>query len=140
MSSTRIILISCLILLLAAAAAMGASVSLKLSGPGAVNDSTIAIGQNVFVDIYWANDKDRRGFTAGFVIKSEDIKTVVHVADSGKGLNELGDVKGYNGWEDKSVFDITGVMVPTNDWDGELPDILGFGGAVAKQMWGPHEA
>lgn len=120
--------------------AMSASVSLKLSGPGAVNDSTIKAGKHVFVDVYWTNDKDRRGFTAGFKFLSKDIKQIVHVADSGKGLNKNGDIKGYNGWQDKSVFDVTGVMCPTIDWDGKLPDVMGFGGAVAKQRWEPHKA
>jgi len=134
-----ILLVALLALALIAGSSMAASISLKLSGPGAVNDSTIRVGDTVLVDIYWTNDKPRRGFTVGFEISSKDIKNVLHVSDSGKGLNKNGDVKGYNGWEDKSIFDVTGVMIPEVDWDGELPDVLGFGGAVAKQRYNAHE-
>jgi len=104
-----------------------------------VNDSTIKAGEKVSVDVYWTNDKERRGFTVGFKFDSKDIKQIVHVADSGKGLNLLGDIKGHNGWQDKSIFDITGVLVPEIDWDGKLPDLVGFGGAVGKQRYLPHE-
>jgi hypothetical protein len=128
-----------LLVLLAGSAWAESSVSMKISGPGAVNDSTIKAGETVFIDIYTANDKERLGVSFGFTLKSEDIKQIVHVADSAGGINESGNVKGYNLWDGKGIFDVTGVMAPEIDWNGELPDLIGFAGAVAKQRYNPHE-
>jgi hypothetical protein len=118
---------------------LAGSVSMKISGPGAVNDSTIKAGEQVSVDIYIANDTIFKGYSLGFAIKSPTIKTVVHVVDSGNGLNDRGDIKGYNGWDDKSIWDFGGVFVVERDWDGELPEILGFGGLSIKKLYEPHE-
>ncbi len=119
--------------------ALAGSVGMKISGPGAVNDSTIKAGDTVTVDIYIANDTTFTGFSLGFKIVSKDIKKVVHVADSGNGLNDLGDIKGHNGWNDKSIWDFGGVFAVERDWDGELPETLGFGGLCVKQKYTPHE-
>jgi hypothetical protein len=120
--------------------ALGASVSMKISGPGAVNDTTIKAGEKVFFDIYVVNDTIFTGFSLGFAIKSPTIKTIIHVPDSGNGLNRNGDVKGYNGWEDKSIWDFAGVMVAEqSDWDGVLPELLGIGGICIKKDYMPHE-
>ncbi|RME31513.1 MAG: hypothetical protein D6800_00700 [Candidatus Zixiibacteriota bacterium] len=113
-------------------------VSMAISGPGAVNDSTIKAGKKVSVDIYWANDHQPMGFTTGFKITSDNIKRIIHPADSGNGINPRGDVKGYNGWQDRSIWDLGGVFVVTRNWDGELPDTIGFGGAVVKKRYKPH--
>ena len=113
-------------------------VSMGISGPGAINDSTIKAGEKVSVDIYWANDHQPMGFTTGFKIVSETIKKIIHVPDSGNGINPRGDVKGYNGWEDRSIWDLQGVFVVERDWDGILPDTIGFGGAVVKKRYKPH--
>ncbi len=125
-----------LILVLAWAGIGNASTfTLKLSGAGAINDSTIKAGEKVSIDVYATNDKVRTGLTAGFKFISTDIKKIIHVADSVGGLNETGNVKGHNGWQDKSIFDFTGLKVPEADWDGNLPDIIGFGGAALKKGW-----
>ena len=72
-----------------------AEISVKVAlGAGAVNDSTIKAGEKVSLDIYLANDKPHRGMTFGFKLSSADIKAVVHVADSGNGLNKNGDIRG----------------------------------------------
>jgi len=129
-----------LIAMLVAGNALATDIYVGISGPGAVNDSTIKAGEKVSVDIYWSNDiDDLRGFATGFKILSEDIKNVIHVADSGNGLNAGGDIKGHNGWQNSEVWDFSGVMdVPLN-WDGALPDTVGFGGFVIKHHYGPHE-
>lgn len=115
-------------------AAMATDISVSISGPGAVNDSTIKAGEPVTVEIQWVNDvDDLRGFATGFTIRSKDIKKVVHVADSGNGLNDSGDVKGYNGWENSSKWNLRGVMTLEADWDGMLPDTIGFAGLVASR-------
>lgn len=128
--------------LVSAQAKTGASIAMKLSGPGAVNDSTIKAGQPVSVDIYMTNDTTREGFSFGFAFKSETIKKIIHPnADSGKptslATSKLGDVKGFNGWQDKSVWDFGGVYVVEKDWDGVLPELLGFGGISVKQHFMP---
>ena len=117
----------------------GSMIVLKLSGPGAVNDSTIKAGEKVAIEWHMSNKKPRRGISIGFKFTSPDIEKVVHVADSGNGINENGDVKGYNGWQDKSIFDLTGVLAAQKDWDGMLPDTLGFGALVVKNSYEPHE-
>ncbi len=116
----------------------GGSVRLKLSGTGAVNDSTIKAGQPVSVDIYITNDTVREGFSFGFSFKSATIKKIVHPnTDSGKAIalptSKRGDVKGFNGWQDKAVWDFGGVYAVPTDWDGNLPDVVGFGGIAVKQ-------
>jgi len=140
MIRTQLVGVVLVILCLAAGTAMGTDVFLAISGPGAVNDSTIKAGEKVSVDIYWANDTDDlRGFTTGFKISSADIKTIVHVADSGKGINTQGDIKGHNGWENTAVWDFAGVWPVMTNWDGALPDQIGFGGLVIKNHYGKHE-
>lgn len=117
-----------------------ADVTVKISGEGVVDDSTIQAGKPFSIDIYWENDKaGRRGFTTGFRIYSEDIEKITHVPDEKGGLSEAGDVKGHNGWEDKSVWDFNGVWSPLIDWDGVLPEQIGFGGVCVKKDYAPHE-
>ncbi len=126
--------------LIALAAMAGATtVSMKISGPGAVNDSTIKAGEKVSFDLYFTNDKQLKGVSLGFKLYSKDIKTIVHVADSGKGLDKAGDVKGWNGWNDKSLWDFGGIWPALKNWDGNLPDTIGFAGLVAKKpFYAPH--
>lgn len=119
--------------------ANAASVSLGLSGPGAVNDSTIKVGEKVSIDIILENDSVYAGFTLGFSLSSPDIAEVIHVADTAGGANERGDVKGYGGFEDRSIWDLAGLFVVERDWDGKLPDLLGFGGVCVKQRYNAHE-
>jgi hypothetical protein len=114
-------------------------ISLGLSGPGAVNDTTIKAGQPVSVDIYWENkDPDRRGFTTGFRVFSPTIKNIVHVTDSGKGINPQGDLKAFGGWEGTATWDFSGIRVVPTNWDGALPDTIGFGGLRAKVQYDAH--
>ncbi len=122
-----------------AVTALATDVTMKLSGPGAVDETTIKAGEPVSVDIYFANDKDGgRGFTTGFCLKSEDIKTVIHVEDT-TGLNKTGDLKGHNGWEGTAVWNFAGIWTPSPNWDGTLPDTIGFAGAVIGKPYGKHE-
>lgn len=120
-------------------AASAISISAGVSGKGTVNDSTVVAGEPFSVDIYFVNDSVQTAFTLGFKLTSENIKQVVHVADSGKGLSTRGDVKGHNGWQDKSIWDLNGLFVVENNWDGALPDTVGFGGVCIKQAYNPHE-
>lgn len=122
-----------------ASAFSATSVSLKLSGDGAVNDSTIAVGKKVSVDIYLENEGTFTGMTLGFRIFSDNIKKIIHASDSSNGLNSHGDVKGFNGWQDKSVWDMGGVYIAPTDWDGILPDLLGIGGVCLKKVYAPHK-
>ncbi len=114
------------------------AIALKLSGKGVVNDSTVKAGEPFSVDIYFANDKHVRGFTAGLKVSSADIKTITHPSDSGKGINENGDIKGYNGWQDNSIWDLTGLKVAKTDWDGTLPDVAGFLASAMKKTFDPQ--
>ena len=127
------------VLLVFAGFAAAGSIGMKLSGPGAVNDTTIKAGEPVAVDIYVENDSLFTGFSFGFAIKSKDIKKIVHVADSAGGLNEAGDIKGHNGWQDHSVWNFGGVHAVERNWDGELPELIGFGGLCVQQEYKPHE-
>lgn len=119
-------------------AAMATSVSMKISGPGRVNDSTIKAGQKVSLDLYLANDSAHMGLSIGFKISSPDgsIKTIVHSVDTTvKGVQgSKGDIIGYNGFEDKSRFDLLNQAV-LSDWDGKLPDVMGFMMHVFKKRW-----
>jgi len=124
---------------LLAAVAGATSISMKLSGEGVVNDSTVKAGTPVSVDIYIENDSLFTGFSFGFTVTSPDIKNVIHVADSGNGLNKGGDIKGFNGWQDASIWNFGGVYAVERDWDGSLPDMIGFGGLCIQQEYSPHD-
>ena len=113
-------------------------VAMKISGPGAIDASTVRAGEKFSVDLYFSNDTIRRGISVGFRISSDNVPKIVHVADKGNGITDAGDIKAYNGWQDKSVFDFTGVIVTNNDWDGNLPDTAGFVGIVIKKRYQPH--
>lgn len=135
---TKTIIVAFFAFALLAGAAGAATVAMKISGPGAVNDSTIKAGEKVSFDFYWSNDKDRRGFSTGFRLFSPTIKKVIHVADSGKGINTAGDIKGWNGWNDASTFDLRGIIAAQKKWDGNLPDTIGFAGLCVKKIYTPH--
>lgn len=143
-------------------------ITVAISGPGAVNETTIKAGEPVSVDIYWENgDEDRRGFTTGFQMTSETIKTIVHVPDSnfviadsaavrlaaqqqdsttediglavGDTVWTLAEAYAHNGWDGFSAWDFTGLRTVPNDWDGNLPDLIGFGGLRVKNVYNAHE-
>ncbi len=120
------------------AAAPMTSVAMKLSGPGAVNDSTVKAGQQFSVDLYFATKQELRAISMGLKLTSPNIKTVQHVSDTAKGLSEAGDIRGWNGWNDYTNWDFLNKAVLKN-WDGNLPDTLGFVAAVAKKKYMPHE-
>ena len=110
------------LLLLAVSAAAENSVTMKVSGPGVINDSTLKVGEKVTFEIYTSTDTTRTGFTLGFALKSDDI-------------NANGDIKGYAGWQDKSVWDLAGVFAVERDWDGRVPELIGFGGISVKKHY-----
>ena len=120
-------------MLMATSALAENAISMKVTGPGVVNDSTLKVGEKVVFEIYTTTDTLRTGFTFGFALKSDDIKSVIHVADSGNGLNANGDIKGYDGWQDMSIWDLAGVFTVERDWDGQLPELIGFGGVSVKK-------
>ncbi len=128
-----------LILSLSFGLASAATISLQLSGKGAIDGTTIKAGEPVSVDIYVVNDVKRAGMTIGFSIESDDIKEIVHVVDSGNGLNDSGDVKSYGDWVGAEVWDLFGIFVVERDWDGELPELLGFGAIANEKAYFPHE-
>ena len=140
MSKSQWMVALLLVTVLAAGNVFATDVYLGISGPGAVNDSTIKAGEPVSIDVYWSNDiDDLRAFATGFRMYSPDITKIIHVADSGNGLNPAGDLKGHNGWENSQVWDFSGVLDVEADWDGNLPDTVGFGGFVIKHHYGPHD-
>ena len=47
-------------------------------------------------------------------------------------------VRGHNGWENSNVWDFA-LWVVDVDWDGKLPDTVGFGGQVVKKRYNAHE-
>ena len=119
---------------------MGATVMVKLSGPGAVDESTIRVGQPVSVDFYIENDTVYTGFTMGFKVTSPDIKSVEYLADTASGINKRGTIKGHNGWQGKEVWDLGGVYVVDTAFTGVLPDTLGFGGLCVKHRYTAHKS
>ncbi len=123
-----------------AASISAIDISMKLSGKGAVNETTIKAGQPVSIDIVIENDTVFTGFTMGFQLTSPNLREIVHVADTNGGLNEAGDIKGYNGWHDQSIWDLSGVFIRETDWDGKLPDTIGFGGLSVKSKYTAHKA
>lgn len=140
MRTSTLLVITTFLLAVAVGSVAATGISLKLSGPGAAGENKIKAGKTVSIDIVIENDTIFTGFTMGFKITSPDLESIVHVADSGNGLNERGDIKGYNGWHDDSVWDLHGVFVRETDWDGKLPDTLGFGGLAVKKKYTSHKA
>ena len=146
LENKRILILSVLLMFVALSAGMleakskvGAAVKLGLSGEGAINDSTIKAGKDFSIDIHIENDSIRTGFTLGFIFKSEDIKNIIHLTDSGNGINDSGDLVGHNGWENNSIWDFDGTGSVELDWDGKLPEHLGFWGLSIKRHFPPME-
>jgi len=140
MRVSRILIAVGALLLTAALAVNAAGIKMAISGEGAVNERTIQAGKPVSFDIIMMNDSLRAGITICFKIVSDDIKSVTHVSDSGSNcLNERCDVKGWNGFEDASIWDLYGMMVIEKNWDGALPELLGFGGICNKQKYLAHD-
>ena len=136
----RCITLTIVVLAFGVASVSAIDISMKLSGKGAVNETTIKAGQPVSIDVIIENDTLFTGFTMGFKLTSPDLAEIVHVADTNGGLNEAGDIKGYNGWHDQSIWDLSGVFVRETDWDGKLPDTIGFGGLSVKSRYIVHKA
>lgn len=139
MRSTNYLALVLAVASLLGAGALAASISVELSGEGAVDPNTIRAGEPVTLDIYIENDEPRAGMTMGFRLHSTNIMEIVHVKAPGEGLNDSGDVKGYNGFGDASVWDLFGMFVVERSWDGKLPDTIGFGGVCNEQTYDPHE-
>lgn len=140
MFRVTISIVTIIALVLLSSSIMASSISMKLSGAGAVNDSTIKMGEKVSIDLYFINDAEYRFLSLGFSFTSPDIKTVVHPADSGNGKNPHGDVKAFGNFADLSVWDMGGLHVVESDWDGQMPELLGFGGLCIHQIYPPHES
>ena len=121
-----------------AASAQNAELKLKLSGPGAVNDSTIKAGQPLDVEVHCSTKIERTGYSFGLKFTSKSITSIQQIVDSGNGINDAGSIKGHNFWKDKSFFDF-GFGVKEEDWDGKLPEHLGFWGLSAKRGLPPIE-
>ena len=136
----RCIVLTIVVLTFGVASISAADISMMLSGQGAVNDTTIKAGQPVSIDVVVENDTVFTGFTMGFKLTSPDLAEIVHLADTNGGLNEAGDVKGHNGWQDQSIWDLNGVFVRETDWDGKLPETIGFGGLSVKSRYTAHKA
>jgi hypothetical protein len=137
----RIAVVAAVILMLSASAVFSATVSMKISGPGKVNDSTIKAGEKVSFDVYIANEIERQGISVGFKFFSPDssIKSITHPADSGNGMdNTNGDVKSFGPYKGSAMFDIMNAAVSDN-WDGQLPDVLGFMGHIMKKTYAKHD-
>ena len=141
MHRTKTVLLILALVAVVAPATFAIDITMKIEGPGAINDTTIKAGEPVTFELYWANDiDDLRGFATGFTIVSKTIEKIVHVKDTLGGLTPLGDIKGYNGWENSSKWNFNGVMVRQSDWDGVLPDTIGFAGLVSsKDNYNKHE-
>ncbi len=115
-------------------------INLEFTGDGVQKDGSIKAGKPVSVDVMIENDGTFTGFSFGFSVVSPDSgMTIIHVADSGNGLNPNGDIKGHNGWEDHSIWNFSGVFAVEKDWDGVLPELLGFGGLSVQREYKPHE-
>ena len=132
------LLLLAILLVFTAANSFAVSIDMKISGPGAVNDSTIKVGEKVSFDLYFVNKAAYRGFSLGFKFTSPDIKKVTHVVEKGLGVNKNGDIKAFNGWNDITVWDFSGLLSVETNWDGELPDIIGFGGVCKNKEYKPH--
>ena len=114
-------------------------IDLALSGKGVINDSTVTAGEPFTVDLLFTNDGNFKAFSFGISFKSDNITSVIHPQDTAGGLNKNGDVKGHDGWEDRSLWDLGGVYVVEHNWDNKLPELLGFGGVSTVTTYDPHE-
>jgi hypothetical protein len=72
-------------------------------------------------------------------LTSPDIKTITHPEDQDNGMGEHGDVRAYNGWENKSIWSLGGMYVVKRDWDGKVPELIGFGDKVGFTVEFDHD-
>jgi len=138
----RVIRVACVLtfgLLLCFGVVQAAEIRIEISGEGAIDSTTIKAGKPVSFDIMMENDAMRTGITFGFKLTSDEIKSIKHVADKKGGLTPDGDVKGHNGFEDSSIWDLTKVMVVRHDWDGKMPELIGFGALCRNEEYLEHK-
>ncbi|MFQ5606451.1 MAG: hypothetical protein ACE5GA_00785 [Candidatus Zixiibacteriota bacterium] len=107
----------------------------KVSGEGAIGEDSILVGKEFSLDLYLSNVSMQAGFTLGFILSAKKgLKGVQHIQPDSvttAGMN----VVGHNGFDDKSVWDLTGLKAPVYSWDGKLPDSILIGGIALNAGW-----
>lgn len=107
----------------------------KISGDAVVGEDTILVGEEFSLDLYLSNVEKQNGFTLGFILSGKKgFKGVRHVQPDS--VDKAGEnVTAHNGFEDKSIWDMTGIMKPVFSWDGEFPDSILLGGIALNKGW-----
>lgn len=107
----------------------------KISGDAVVGEDSIVVGEEFSLDLYLSNVEKQSGFTLGFVLSGKKgFKGVRHVQPDSV-LTAGENVRAHNGFEDKSIWDMTGIMKPVFSWDGKLPDSILIGGIAMNKGW-----
>ena len=111
---------------------------LEVSGEGAIGKDKIKSGVPFMIDVYASNGGDQSGFTVGFEFTGKDgLKSVVHVfdKDADSATYHLSSISAYNGFEDRSIWDLGGLQRRVDSWDGNLPDSALVGGISMNNVW-----
>ncbi len=107
----------------------------KISGDAVVGDDSVLVGEEFSLDLYLSNVEKQTGFTLGFILSGKKgFKGVRHVQPDSV-LKAGANVTGQNGFENKSIWDMTGLMKPVFSWDGKLPDSILVGGIAMNKGW-----
>ena len=115
------------------------AVRLEVSGEGAIGKDKIKAGAPFSVDLYASNGGEQSGFTLGFQFTGKDgLKSVVHIfdKDADSAVYHLSSINAYNGFEDRSIWDLGGIQKRVDSWDGTLPDSALVGGISMNNVWG----
>ncbi|MFQ5608103.1 MAG: hypothetical protein ACE5GA_09160 [Candidatus Zixiibacteriota bacterium] len=135
--SKRLMLLAFVVTIAGSAAAQG--VKMKVGGEGVIGKDSVRAGESFSFDLYMSNDGFYSGFTLGFKLYGEGgIKTVKHAWTSSpkdSAFDPSSNIHPFNGFEDKSVWDMGGFMRRVQDWDGKLPDYALIGGVAMNKGW-----
>ncbi|MCH9031695.1 MAG: hypothetical protein IIB00_05490 [candidate division Zixibacteria bacterium] len=115
------------------------AVRVEVSGEGAIGKDKIESGVPFNMDVYASNGSKRSGFTLGFQFTGKDgLKSVVHIfdKDADSASYHLSSISAYNGFEDRSIWDLGGLQRRVDSWDGNLPDSALVGGICMNNVWG----
>lgn len=107
----------------------------KISGDAVVGEDSLLVGEEFSLDLYLSNVEKQAGFTLGFILSGKKgFKGVRHVQPDSV-LTAGENVTAHNGFGDKSIWDMTGIMKPVFSWDGKLPDSILLGGIAMNKGW-----
>ena len=116
-------------------------VMVGVSGDGVIGKDSVKVGAPFMFDISLENKGSYKGFTLGFKLYGKDgLKKIGHqwtLSPDDSAFQASSDILAFNGFEDRSIWDMTGLQTPVFSWDGALPDTALIGGVAMNKGFEP---